>query len=100
MAKVVMTKVKSATSVLQASELADARGCLLKTLSTDHQWLYWVENAWFISKPFESLDELILLILKLPLRLQSDPADEHDNTAISIAVATHACHSIEHCLAL
>ena len=63
--------------VAEVSKLAHARGCVLNIMLLDEGSFYWIENSFFVSKPFECLDELVHFIYKLPnifhLEAQSGP---------------------------
>lgn len=49
------------------AQLAADRGCTLKMMRIDDAALYWVENCFFIGKPYAQLDDLTAVLLKLPL---------------------------------
>lgn len=51
----------------EISKLAFSRGCSLNMSGQDDVLLYWIENTIFVSKPFEQLEELVDLILRLPI---------------------------------
>lgn len=53
-------------SVTEVCKLAHTKGCSLQMIACDGVLLYWVENAIFISKPFDRLEELVELVLCLP----------------------------------
>ena len=53
--------------LIDVAQLAAARGCTLKIMRTDHAALYWVENCLFVGKPYAQLDELVDVLIKLPL---------------------------------
>ncbi|MBD2092272.1 hypothetical protein H6F67_20700 [Microcoleus sp. FACHB-1515] len=53
--------------LLDVAQLAADRGCMLKMMRIDDAALYWVENCLFIGKPYAQLDDLIAVLLKLPL---------------------------------
>ncbi|WP_143467619.1 hypothetical protein [Leptolyngbya ohadii] len=56
--------------VTEVSKLAFTRGCVLQMTCCNDALLYWIENSFFISKPFEQLEELIELICRLPISTQ------------------------------
>jgi hypothetical protein len=49
------------------AQLAQDKGCTLKMQNADDDPLYWVENGYFISRPFCRLTELEQFIQKLPV---------------------------------
>lgn len=52
--------------VNEVSRLAYERGCRLNAMFTDTTSLYWVENSYFIGRPFSNLDDLVLFLRQLP----------------------------------
>lgn len=56
----------------EVSRMAYERGCKLNAIFTDTTSLYWVENAYFIGRPFSNLDELVLFLMKLNFKPQAD----------------------------
>lgn len=53
-------------TIIEACELAQNKGCTLRTIQYEDSVLYWIENPHFIGKPFECLDDLITFIHHLP----------------------------------
>lgn len=53
--------------LIDIAQLAADRGCTLKMMRVDNDAVYWVENCIFIGKPYTQLDDLIAVLLKLPL---------------------------------
>lgn len=51
----------------EVSKLAHVRGCVLQIAGCDGALLYWIENAIFVSKPFDCLENLVDLLLHLPV---------------------------------
>lgn len=51
----------------EVSKLAYLRGCNLQVMGYNGVLLYWIENSIFVSKPFSRLEELIDLLLRLPV---------------------------------
>ena len=50
----------------QVSQLAQERGYTLKTQMLDDSNIYWVESNLLIGKPYRSLKEIALVLMKLP----------------------------------
>ena len=50
----------------QVSQLAQERGYILKTQMLDDAHIYWVEGNLLIGKPYRSLREIVLFLMKLP----------------------------------
>jgi hypothetical protein len=64
-----MDKLMTAIDVarIDVAQLAQDKGCTLKMQHADDAPLYWVENGYFISRPFCRLAELEQFIRKLPV---------------------------------
>jgi hypothetical protein len=62
--------------VTEVSKLANTRGCILQMVDCGGVLLYWIENAIFVSKPFDRLEELVDLILCLPICSQETSQKE------------------------
>ncbi|HEY9625900.1 MAG TPA: hypothetical protein V6C84_01235 [Coleofasciculaceae cyanobacterium] len=56
-------------SLATATSLAQAKGCDLKVMQADERLFYWIENSWFVGRPYECLNDLIQFIQVLPLCL-------------------------------
>ena len=56
-------------NLVDVSKLAFERGCTLMMMSSEASLMYWVENHHFVGKPYQRLDELALLLQKLPQTL-------------------------------
>ena len=54
-------------SQTDVAKLAQDKGCTLKMQNADDAPFYWVENGYFISRPFCRLTELKRFIQKLPV---------------------------------
>ncbi|HEY9640371.1 MAG TPA: hypothetical protein V6C57_07800 [Coleofasciculaceae cyanobacterium] len=54
-------------NALEVEKLAQAKGCTLKAIEADKSPLYWVENHYFIGKPYACLAELAQFIQWLPI---------------------------------
>jgi hypothetical protein len=54
-------------SQIAVAKLAQDKGCTLKMQTADDAPFYWVENGYFISRPFCRLTELKRFIQKLPI---------------------------------
>lgn len=50
----------------QIAQLAQERGYILKTQMLDDAHIYWVEGNLLIGKPYRSLREIALFLMKLP----------------------------------
>jgi hypothetical protein len=61
-----LTEVEDVMGVAEVSKLAHTRGCVLNIMLLDEGPFYWIENSFFISKPFECLDELVHFIHAVP----------------------------------
>ncbi|NJR64480.1 MAG: hypothetical protein HC772_02790 [Leptolyngbyaceae cyanobacterium CRU_2_3] len=51
----------------EIAKLAQSKGCTLRAIATEESLLYWVENHYFIGKPYVCLAELTQFIQRLPL---------------------------------
>lgn len=52
---------------VEVSRLAQNKGCVLQiTLSSD-SCLYWIENPYFIGRPYRCLEDLVCFLTQLPL---------------------------------
>lgn len=51
---------------VEAFKLAHDHGYTLKVMLADEQCFYWLENHYFIGKPFECLEELLKFLQKMP----------------------------------
>jgi hypothetical protein len=58
-------------NALEVEKLAQSKGCTLKAIEPEANTssLYWVENSYFIGKPYACLAELARFIHKLPSAL-------------------------------
>ncbi len=63
-------------SQIDVAKLAQAKGCTLKMQNADDAPFYWVENGYFISRPFCRLIELKRFIQKLPVLKVSEPSGQ------------------------
>lgn len=58
--------MNTTTNTTELSQLATRKGCVLKTMLADCVTFYWIENSYFIGKPFHSLEELMKQLHMLP----------------------------------
>jgi hypothetical protein len=54
--------------------LALGRGYLLKSTTIEGETIYWVENLYFTSEPYDCLEELVSFLHTLPLLPNSEDA--------------------------
>jgi hypothetical protein len=52
--------------------LALGRGCVLKTATIQDETVYWVENLYFTSEPYNCLEDLVAFLHTLPLLPNSE----------------------------
>jgi hypothetical protein len=64
--------MKTLMTLLTVTQLAECKGCTLKMQTAEASTLYWVENSYFISRPFSRLTELAQFIQRLPVFLAND----------------------------
>lgn len=57
---------------MAVSQLANAKGCNLRILRSDNESIYWIENRYFIGRPYNCLEELVQFIQHLPLALEDN----------------------------
>lgn len=62
-----LLKTKLTVDTAFVSQLAQERGCILRIILGEDMPLYWIENQYFIGKPFRSLEDLASFIQRLPL---------------------------------
>lgn len=67
--------MKVEMSTVEVSKLAQDRGCILKVLPSDENPLYWVENQFFIGRPFRRLDDLVKFICLLPVTIMDQSTE-------------------------
>lgn len=62
-------------TAIDVAHLAQNKGCTFKMQTAEGTSLYWVENGYFISRPFSRLTELAQFVQKLPVFLKDAVAD-------------------------
>ncbi|MBD3880145.1 hypothetical protein IFO70_00085 [Phormidium tenue FACHB-886] len=56
-------------TAIDVAHLAQDKGCTFRMQTAEGAPLYWVENSYFISRPFSRLNELAQFVQKLPVFL-------------------------------
>lgn len=66
--------IGSTIHISDISRLAEDRGCILKISMMGDQLMYWVENHYFIGRPYSQMDDLVEFIETLPLAIPGEAA--------------------------
>lgn len=66
--------IGSVTHILDLSRLAEDRDCILKISLMGDQLIYWVENRYFIGRPYSQMNDLVEFIETLLLAIPGEAA--------------------------